>query len=103
MEGTTHYINIDCIDKKSGIGYNLTGYKAVFSIRKDKNVAIHKDTEIHDNTVSAKLDPSDSIGQSVIFYECRIFAPNGDVYHVIYGHINVVKAHVLLTEYPREG
>lgn len=102
MEGTTHYINIDCIDKLTREPYDLTGHKATFSIKKE-NTAVHKKTEIHDYTVSAKIEPEDSVGIKRIPYECRIFSPNGDVYHVVYGVIEIVKAPVLLTKYPDEN
>ena len=91
VEGTTHYINIDCIDENTKERFYLDGYEVVFWLGNENNAhVIKKDISVADNTVTVKLKPEETIGKNLT-YECRIFASNGDIFHVITGRIKILK------------
>ena len=90
VEGTTHYINIDCLKENTKERFYLEGYEVVFWLRNKNNDVIKKEVTIVDNTISIKLEPEETIGKDLA-YECRIFAINGDIFHAITGKIKILK------------
>ena len=106
-EGTTHYINIDCFDENTKNKFDLNGYKAMFFLTDNDchTGVIDKQVTIEDNTISVKLEPKDTMNKKELRYECRIFAENGDVFHVCGGKINISKSKIpiecLIEKYPK--
>ena len=91
VEGTTHYINIDCVHDDSNEKFYLEGYEVVFWLRTKNNDVIKKEVTTIDNTISVKLEPEETRGKDYLTYECRILAINGDIFHVATGKIKIVK------------
>lgn len=97
VEGTTHYINIECSDKNNRSPYSLEGYTAVFKYV-DQSKTVNKSTTIINNIIQIKLTPADTIGKVRLPYECRIISnSNGDVFHICMGNIEVHKANIVIT------
>ena len=93
VEGTTHYINIDCFHEDTKEKYDLTGYKVLFFLT-DNNCHtgfIEKEAKVSDNTIMVKIEPNDTVKKSKLQYDCRIFDENGDIFHVVSGEIRVSK------------
>lgn len=70
IEGTTHLVRFTC--SSDGEPFNFTDYKALLVIIDGKEIR-RKKTSVNDNVITAKIDPSDTIGKNVLSYECRAF------------------------------
>lgn len=99
IEGTTHLIRFSC--SSDGEPFNFNAYKALLVII-DGDEIRRKETTIKDNVITAKIDPSDTIGKNVLSYECRAFSNQGDVFHISLGDINVIKAKAPIIKYEEE-
>ena len=99
IEGTTHLIRFSC--SSDGEPFNFNEYKALLVII-DGDEIRRKETTIKDNVITAKINPSDTIGKNVLSYECRAFSSAGDVFHISLGDINVIKAKAPITRYEEE-
>ena len=94
VEGTTHYINIDCFHEESKEMFYLKGYQAKFYLcEKGKDTVKEKDVFIADNTISVKIEPGETIGVKSYDYECRIYKER-DIFHVVTGTIKILKPRV---------
>lgn len=98
-EGTTHLVRFTC--SSDGEPFNFTDYKALLVII-DSDQTRRKETTIKDNVITAKIDPSDTIGKNVLSYECRAFSSAGDVFHISLGDINVIKAKAPIIRYEED-
>ena len=96
IEGTTHLVRFTC--SSDGEPFNFTDYKALLVIIDGKEIR-RKKTSVNDNVITAKIDPSDTIGKNVLSYECRAFSSAGDVFHISLGDINVIKAKAPIIRY----
>lgn len=101
IEGTTHLIRFSC--SSDGEPFNFNEYKALLVII-DSDQTRRKETTIKDNVITAKIDPSDTLGRyrNELSYECRAFSSTGEVFHIALGDINVIKAKAPITRYEEE-
>ena len=95
VEGTTHKIRFIC-DHESDL--DLSKCKVMFVLL-DGDRQIRKKTTLEGDVVIADIDATDSLGKTTIPYECRAFGNVGEVYHVAFGDINVIKANAPIVEY----
>lgn len=109
-EGTTHYLNINCLHDGSKNEYDLTDFK-VLLFMKDINSSSTNDITvkegiINNNNIVIKIEPKDTINKKEIKYECRAIASNSDVFHIMCGKIIVDKAEVpidsMIANYPEQ-
>lgn len=98
VEGTTHLIRFSC--SSDGEPFNFNEYKALFVIG-DGDETRRKETIIKDNVITARIDPTDTLGKSrnELSYECRAFSSTGEVFHIALGDINVIKAKAPIIKY----
>lgn len=98
VEGTTHLVRFSC--SSDGEPFNFNEYKALFVII-DGDETRRKETIIKDNVITARIDPTDTLGRSrnELSYECRAFSSAGEVFHIALGDINVIKANAPIIKY----
>lgn len=107
VEGTSHYLKFNCRNAEDKTPFHLNEYKAMFFLTDNDchTGVIDKQVTIEDNTISVKLEPKDTMNKKELRYECRIFAENGDVFHVCGGKINISKSKIpiecLIEKYPK--
>ena len=101
IEGTTHLIRFMC--SSDGEPFNFNEYKALFVIV-DGDETRRKETIINDNVITARIDPTDTLGRSrnELSYECRAFSSTGEVFHIALGDINVIKANAPIIRYEED-
>ena len=101
IEGTTHLVRFSC--SSDGEPFNFNEYKALFIIV-DGDETRRKETIINDNVITARIDPTDTLGRSrnELSYECRAFSSAGEVFHIALGDINVIKANAPIIRYEEE-
>ena len=101
IEGTTHLIRFSC--SSDGEPFNFNEYKALLVII-DGDEIRRKETTIKDNVITARIDPTDTLGRSrnEFSYECRAFSSAGDVFHISLGDINVIKAKAPIIRYEED-
>jgi hypothetical protein len=97
VEGTTHTIKIKCLDENKQ-DFDLNCYRAMFVIV-DSGIEDKKQIIIENNTINVKIEPKDTLNREKLNYECRIFNNSNDVFHVVFGKINVIKAVKPIIEY----
>ena len=100
VEGTTHLIRFSC--SSDGEPFNFNEYKALFVIVDGGSDEIRrKEMIIQDNVITARIDPTDTLGKSrnELSYECRAFSSTGEVFHIALGDINVIKAKAPIIKY----
>ena len=101
VEGTTHQIKFSCTSESKP--YYFDDYRIVFAIVDDGEIR-RKEATAKENIITAKLEPSDTLGKygKRLYYECRAFSNQGDVFHISLGDINVIKAKAPITRYEEE-
>ena len=101
VEGTTHLIRFSC--SSDGKPFVFNEYKALFVIV-DGDETRRKETIINDNVITARIDPTDTLGRSrnELSYECRAFSSAGEVFHIALGDINVIKANAPIIRYEED-
>lgn len=101
IEGTTHLVRFTC--SSDGEPFNFTDYKALLVIIDGKEIR-RKKTSVNDNVITAKIDPSDTLGRyrNELSYECRAFSSTGEVFHIALGDINVIKAKAPIIRYEED-
>lgn len=101
IEGTTHLVRFTC--SSDGEPFNFTDYKALLVIIDGKEIR-RKKTSVNDNVITARIDPTDTLGRSrnELSYECRACSSAGDVFHISLGDINVIKAKAPIIRYEED-
>lgn len=101
IEGTTHLVRFSCSSEDKP--FNLNDYKALLVII-DGDEIKREETTIKNNVITAKIEPSDTLGRyrNELSYECRAFSGTGDVFHIALGDINVIKAKAPIIKYEEE-
>lgn len=101
IEGTTHLVRFTC--SSDGEPFNFTDYKALLVIIDGKEIR-RKKTSVNDNVITARIDPTDTLGRSrnELSYEYRAFSSAGDVFHISLGDINVIKAKAPIIRYEED-
>lgn len=101
IEGTTHLVRFTC--SSDGEPFNFTDYKALLVIIDGKEIR-RKKTSVNDNVITAKIDPTDTLGRyrNELSYECRAFSSTGEVFHIALGDINVIKAKAPIIKYEED-
>lgn len=98
VEGTTHQIKFSCSSECKP--YYFDDYRIVFAIV-DNGEIKRKEATAKENIITAKLDPSDTLGKygRRLYYECRAFSKTNEVFHIALGDINVIKAKAPIIRY----
>lgn len=98
VEGTTREVRFICEHDDE---LDLNSCRVMF-ILLDDGKQIRKKAEIEDDVISTCIDASDTLYRDTLSYECRAFGENGEVYHVAFGDIRIIRAEAPIIRYEED-